>query len=132
MSRLARDGTAEPFSRDQSLRLEREQGKFYFPCSADLEQDWQPYQVDPYSCCMCDHTYIHEGNLRDILQGSVPTNVKTVDQTFLLHIESNLDRLGSLSPIHGKRSQEKSEQNTLQSVLINKSKFLRATRHAEI
>ena len=19
------------------------------------EQDWQPYPVDPYSCCMCDH-----------------------------------------------------------------------------
>ena len=23
--------------------------------------DWQPYPVDPYSCYMCDHTYIHTG-----------------------------------------------------------------------
>ena len=27
-----------------------------FPCSADHEQDWQPYPVDPYSCYMCDCT----------------------------------------------------------------------------
>ena len=26
--------------------------------SADHVQDWQPYPVDPYSCCMCDHTNI--------------------------------------------------------------------------
>ena len=25
---------------------------FNFPCSADHEQDWQPYPVDPYSCYM--------------------------------------------------------------------------------
>ena len=31
-------------------------------------------------------------------------NVKTVHQTSLLHIESNLDRLGLLSPTHGQRS----------------------------
>ena len=59
MSRLTRDGTAEPFSRDQILRRERGQGNFKFPCSADHVQDWQPYPVDPYSCYMCDHTYIH-------------------------------------------------------------------------
>ena len=29
---------------------------FHFTCSADHEQDWQPYPpVDPYSCYMCDH-----------------------------------------------------------------------------
>ena len=28
----------------------------FFPCSADHEQEWQPYPVDPYSCYMCDHT----------------------------------------------------------------------------
>ena len=27
-------------------------GKKYFPCSADHEQDWQPYPFDPYSYCM--------------------------------------------------------------------------------
>ena len=55
MSRLTRDGTAE----QQILRRERGQGNVLFPCSADHEQDWQPYPVDPYSCYMCDHTYIH-------------------------------------------------------------------------
>ena len=38
MSRLTRDGTAEPVSRDQILRREREQGNINFPSSADHEQ----------------------------------------------------------------------------------------------
>ena len=59
MSRLTRDGTAELVSRDQILRRERGQGNIHFPCSADHEQDWQPYPVDPYSCYTCDHTYTH-------------------------------------------------------------------------
>ena len=52
MSRLTRDKTAEPISRDQILRRERGQGNINFSCSANDEQDWQPYSVDPYSCCM--------------------------------------------------------------------------------
>ena len=56
MSRLTRDGTAEPVSRDQIFRHARGQGNIHFPYSADHEQDWQPYPVDPYSCHMCDHT----------------------------------------------------------------------------
>ena len=51
--------------RDGRLRLARPnsqarsaQGNIHFPCSADREQDWQPYPVDPYSCYMCYHTYI--------------------------------------------------------------------------
>ena len=58
MSRLARDGTAEPISRDQILGRQRGQGKYYFPYSADLEQDWQPCLVDPYSAESAGHTYI--------------------------------------------------------------------------
>ena len=57
MSRLKRDGTAEPVSRDQILRRERGQGNINFPRSVDHEQDWQPYPVDPYSCNMCDHKF---------------------------------------------------------------------------
>ena len=56
MSRLTRDGTAEPVSRDQILRHARGQGNIIFPCSADHEQDWQPYPVDPYSAICDDHT----------------------------------------------------------------------------
>ena len=48
VSRLTRDGTAEPVSRNQILRREQGQGNFYFPCSADHEQDCNP--VDAYSC----------------------------------------------------------------------------------
>ena len=59
MSRLTRDGTDELVSRDQILRRERGQGNVHVPCSADHEQDWQPYPVDP-CCAICDdHTYIH-------------------------------------------------------------------------
>ena len=62
MSRLTRDGTVEPVSRDQILRRERGQGNINFLCSADHVQDWQPYPVDPYSCyciCVTIHTCIH-------------------------------------------------------------------------
>ena len=61
MSRLTRDGTAEPVARDQILRHERGQGNVTFPCSADHEQDWQSYPIDPYSSIpyvVTIHTYI--------------------------------------------------------------------------
>ena len=64
MSRLTRDGTAEPVSRDHILRHARGQGNINFPCSADHEQDWQPYPVDPYSAICDDHTYIHRQQRR--------------------------------------------------------------------
>ena len=61
-----------------------------------------------------------------------PTNIKTVHQTSLLHIESSLDRLGLLSPTHDQRSQQQSGQITLQPVLIDESKFLRAAHRTKI
>ena len=39
MSRLTRDGTAEPVSRGQILRREQGQGNNNFPFTADHEQD---------------------------------------------------------------------------------------------
>ena len=57
MSRLTRDGTTEPVSRDQILRHVQGQGNIHFSCSADHEQDWQPYPVDPYSATCDDHTH---------------------------------------------------------------------------
>ena len=59
MSRLTRDRTAELVSRAQVLRRVRGQGNIHFPCSADHEQDWQPYPVDPCSAICYDYTYIH-------------------------------------------------------------------------
>ena len=65
MSRLTRDRTAEPVSRDQILRHVRGQGNNNFACSADHEQDWQPYLVDPYSAICDDHTYSRFTDLSD-------------------------------------------------------------------
>ena len=68
----------------------------------------------------------------EALQEMAQTNIKTVHQTYLLqNIESNLDRLGMLSPTHDQRSQQKNGKITLQPVLINKSKILKATHCTE-
>ena len=67
MSRLARDGTAEPVSRDQTLRHVRGQGYIIFPCSADHEQDWLPYPVDPYSAVCDDHTCLKKNHTFSVL-----------------------------------------------------------------
>ena len=50
MSRLTRDGTAEPVSRDQNLRRVQEQGNNYFPSSADHEQDWLLHMMTIQVC----------------------------------------------------------------------------------
>ena len=75
---------------------------------------------------------LHEDKLCDTLQGMVPTSVKTVNQTSLRHVKSNPDRTEFLSPTHGQRSRQQSELTILRSILISESKFLKATRHAEI
>ena len=83
MSRLTREGTAEPVSRDQILRPVREQGNVHFPCSADHEQDWQSYPVDPYSAICDDHTYIHT-NTYDIQQTQV---VKLYEYLYTIYLD---------------------------------------------
>ena len=95
MSRLTRDGTAEPVSRDQILRRERRQGNIDFPRSADHEQDWQPYPVDPCSCYyMCDHTYIHTYGQIALLYFSVPAQCEPFGLTSAsapMHNNTNTD-----------------------------------------
>ena len=60
MSRLTRDGTAEPVSRDQILRRVRGQRVIYFPLSADHEQDWQPGPlIHTLLYVMTVHKYIY-------------------------------------------------------------------------
>ena len=59
MSRLTRDGTAEPVSRDQIIRRERGQGNIHCPCSADHEQDWQLYPViHTLAVCVTKHVLL--------------------------------------------------------------------------
>ena len=60
MSKLTQGGTAELILRYHILRRERGPGKKHCPCSADHEQDWQPYTVDPYSAIGDDHTYTYQ------------------------------------------------------------------------
>ena len=55
MSRLTRDGTAEPVSRDQILRNARGQGNIIFPVQLTTSR----IGLDPYSAICDDHTYIH-------------------------------------------------------------------------
>ena len=82
MSRLTRDGTAEPVSRDQILRHARGQGNIHFPCSADHEQDWRPYPVDPYSAICDDHTYIHT------YSSSIVNNADDAQLAIILELDS--------------------------------------------
>ena len=65
MSKLTRDGTAEPVSRGQILRRERGEGTIHF---ADHEQDWQPYPVDPciYRYCLLKLFYDGEASIQSI------------------------------------------------------------------
>ena len=84
MSRLTRDGTAEPVSRDQILRHARGQGNINFPCSADHEQDWQPYPVDRYSAICDDHTYIHTYYTRTLM--AMPNHQTQHKQTTIQYI----------------------------------------------
>ena len=64
MSRLTRDGTAKPVSRDQLLRRERGQGNIHFPCSADHEPDWQPYLVDLGIYLLLTLCYYHHRGIK--------------------------------------------------------------------
>ena len=91
MSRLTRDGTTEPVSRDQILRHARGQGNVHFPCSADHEQDWQPYPVDPYSelYVMTIHTYYTR-------HYTVDPKLPPLGNPFKYHVEEDL----SLQPIY--------------------------------
>ena len=38
-------------------------GNIIVSCSADHEQDWQPYPVDPYSCYMFSHNIGEKPNV---------------------------------------------------------------------
>ena len=90
MSRLTRDGTAEPVSRDQILRREGGQGNINFSCSADREQDWQPYPVDPSLAVCDDHTYIHIHSTVYCLYLGVISNPTHAPHRVLGRISNNL------------------------------------------
>ena len=91
MSGLTRDRTAEPNSReDKNIRREQGQGKFRFPCSAEYEQDWQPYPVDTQSAESHDHTRAGKISLRSFFQ--FPISPQDIPETIHLAATS---RIGS-------------------------------------
>ena len=98
MSRLTRHGTAEPVSLDQILRHARGQGNIHFPCSADHEQDWQPYPVDPYSAICDDHTYAKRPDVALYTVGPLflfpPRPLRTAPSRF-----PNMIRFGNRPPL---------------------------------
>ena len=62
MSRLTRDGTAEPVSRDQILRRGRGQRNIIFPVQVTTSRIGNLNPVDPCSATVyvtTFHTYIH-------------------------------------------------------------------------
>ena len=86
---MTRDGTAEPVSRDQILRHARGQGNVHFTCSADHEQDWQPYPVDPYSAICDDHTYIYTYNIAED-PSSVPQTIQDTTVSSLTELKQRV------------------------------------------
>ena len=95
MSGLTRDETAGIISRDEIMRRERGRGNIRFPCSADHEQDCQPYPVDPYSCysiCLTMHIF--------------PPQIFNMTYVCLgFEIESQSDNLRGFSPILRRNSE---------------------------
>ena len=59
MSRLTRDGTAEPISRDQILRHARGQRNIIFPVQLTLSRIGNPTRLIHTLAICDDHTYIH-------------------------------------------------------------------------
>ena len=69
MTRLTRDGTAEPVSRDQNLRRERGQGMFIFPVQLTMCRNGNFTSVDPFPCnMMCDYTHNMNSNCIFVIQ----------------------------------------------------------------
>ena len=58
MSKLTRDGTAEPVSRDQILWRERERRNIIFSVQLTTELDWQLYPFGPYSAKSANYTHV--------------------------------------------------------------------------
>ena len=184
MSKLMRDGIAEPVSRDQILRRERGQRIIHFPCSAaDHKQDRQPCPVvRAIHTNIVLHTHVvvvvftltdrastipsnirgcqsgtwsqrgtkvngsHHGDnplLRPTgiqiatksyatLQAMAPTNNKTVHQTsynpYREHPRSTRIVVAYPRPAFSATNRT----NTFQPVLINNSKFFKATHRTKI
>ena len=69
MSRLTRDGTAEPVSRDQILRHARGQGKIIFPVQLTTSRIGNPTRLThTLLYVMTIHTYIPTANLRVLVR----------------------------------------------------------------
>ena len=82
MSRLTRDGTAEPVSRDQILRRKRRQGKTFFPIELTTSRNGNLTRLIPTLAICDDHTYsissVTNRKKRRRIKRSVPQRSPTV------------------------------------------------------
>ena len=89
MSRLTRDGTVEPVSRDQILGHERGQGNIIsiFPVQLTKCRTGNLTRlIHTVAICMCDHTYIHTTYNSLIFLGSACTEVTFVLVYSILYV----------------------------------------------
>ena len=61
-----------------------------------------------------------------------PISKRFIKPPYSISRATSIDSVGMLSPTHDQRSQQKTGKITLQPVLVNKSKFLKATHCPEI
>ena len=94
MSGLARDGTAEPASRDRILRHER-LGKINFPFAADHEQDCQPYMPSYHKLRKIIYYTIDSGSIQ--LDYRYPSQMQYIVYIYIVH---NTIIFYTLYPIH--------------------------------
>ena len=68
MSRLARDGTAEPVSLDQISRRERGQGIIHFPCQLTTSRSGNLTRlIHTLAMCVAMHTYMVQYHFATVL-----------------------------------------------------------------
>ena len=95
MSRLTRDGTAEPVSRDQILRHVREQGNIIFPVQLTTSRIGNLTRLIHTLLYVMTYTYIHSSTY---LSGMLFADVRKILYPFIVlgYVKPNL-RVAPLS-----------------------------------
>ena len=88
MGRTEFHGTVKPETRDHVLRCERGQRNIHSLCSADHEQVWQLYLVDPYSG---KYAYIHTVPIHTAVPIYICIMYHEYSSTYVLSVHSYYD-----------------------------------------
>ena len=106
MSRLTRDGTPEPVSRDKILRCERGQGNINLPVQLTTSRIGNfTRSIHTLAICVTLHTYIHTKitYLCDTLQAMAPTEIskRFTKSPYSISRATSIDSDGIFDGIHG-------------------------------